>query len=94
MPSKLISHWDELSKRMHEAAAPFPESELYTDEFISHNTYFQTFDQMAEAGGLDKVEDIDGEAWSQFVAGHSRFSGWAELRETAMAERLRRKAGL
>lgn len=90
----LKSRIPEISRRMEKAAEPFPESELYTDEFISHNTDFQTFDQMAEAGGLDKVEDINGEAWSQFVAAHSRFGGWAALREFAIGERLRRKIGL
>jgi hypothetical protein len=91
---KFTSHFDEVMKKHETGARAITDIEqLFSDEFVSHNTDFKTFDEMLDAGGLDKAEDLSGEVWSRFVAAHSRFSGFNEMFETAAAELYRRKTG-
>jgi hypothetical protein len=63
-----------------------PFTELFPDSFMGQYTDFQTLQQMLDASGIEKPEDIKGEAWNGFVVGHSRFGGWDEMNRTAGAE--------
>jgi len=71
-----------------------PFTELFPDDFMRRNTQFQTMQQMLDASGIDKPEEIQGEAWSQFVADHSQFSDWQDMQKAAFTEYVRRKLNL
>lgn len=94
MPVKLdTSGLDDFMRKTREFASrtDFSLTELFSDEFISQKTDFKTLQEMIDAGGIKKSEDLGSEAWSQFVADHSQFPGWDDMRFHAYAELYRQK---
>lgn len=88
-----IRKLNEFSDKVHDLAnqKSVPFEELFIDSFMSTHTDFQTFQQMLDASGIEDAEEINGEAWSNFVASHSRFTGWDDMFGTAGAEWMKRK---
>jgi hypothetical protein len=94
MPVKVdTSGLDDFMRKTREFASrsEFTLTELFSDGFISQKTDFKTLQEMVDAGGINKSEDLDSEAWSQFVADHSQFAGWDDMRFAAYAELYRQK---
>ena len=69
-------------------------TELFPDPFVANHSDFETFQAMIDACGIERAEELDGEAWSAFVAGHSRFTGWEDMVVRAYAALIARKLGL
>lgn len=89
MPVHLdMSGWDDFNRKHQKAIAQTELSftELFPGKFVSNNTDFHSLQEMLDASGLDKPEELQGEVWSRFVTDHSRFSGWAEMQTAAYAE--------
>lgn len=68
--------------------------DLFTDSFMKRHTNFETLQQMADASGIQSVEEINSPEWSAFVASNTRFSGWSEMHQTGLSEWISKKAGL
>jgi hypothetical protein len=68
--------------------------DLMPDDFIRKHTNFQSLQAMLNAGGVKDCEDIEGidsDAFSNFIATHTRFAGWPNMCEFASGEWVRRQ---
>lgn len=54
-------------------------TQLFNDDFMRANTKFQTMDEMLERAGIEDVNDLHSERFSQFVADNTRFSSWEQM---------------
>ena len=77
-----------------EGKKPVPLSELFPNDFIRKYTDFQTIQAMLDASGIENKEEIGNEKFSKFVATHTRFSNWEEMKKAAGAEYVKRRLGL
>jgi hypothetical protein len=71
-------------------------AELFTPAFIRRTTSFLTFEALLDASGfrVESAEDfaaIPDAEWDTFIAGNTSFANWAEMRETAAAEWMKRQ---
>lgn len=73
---------------------PVPLSELFPSDFIRKHTDFQTLQALFDASGIEDEEEIGNEEFSKFVATHTRFSNWEEMKKAAGAEYVKRQLGL
>ncbi|TMW71832.1 hypothetical protein [Alteribacter natronophilus] len=68
--------------------------ELFDEAFMRRYTDFRNFDEMVEASGICLVtakaqKEIEScPLWSRFVAAHTAFSGWAEMKLSAIKKNI------
>jgi len=67
-----------------------PLTELLPDNFMTQYTDFPTLQAMVDAAGVNDPEEIKAEAFSQFVADHTRFDNWTEMLTKGYAEYAKR----
>jgi hypothetical protein len=68
--------------------------DLMPDSFVREHTNFQSLQAMLNAGGVKDCEDIEGidsDAFSKFIATHTRFTGWQDMCEFASGEWVKRQ---
>lgn len=98
---------DELTKQLNDlrnrtneldGEHPISFSELFTDDFVSRFTDYQSLDEMFNDSGfkIDSMEDfqsIPDELWNEFIRTHSQFNCWEEMRDAAMNEWTAKQLG-
>jgi hypothetical protein len=91
-----IRKLDQLAKKAEalDGQHDVPLNELMPDSFVRRYTDYQSLQAMVDAGGIDTSDDLHGEDWNNFVASHSRFGGWKEMQNKAVAEWTKKKLGL
>lgn len=70
-----------------------PLPELLPDDFIRKYTDFQTLQEMVDASGIEKVEEIGNKEFSKFVSTHTQFITWEEMQKAAGIEYTKRQLG-
>lgn len=55
---------------------------------------FDSFQALIDASGIEEAEQVNGEAFSQFIARETDFADWNEMRQTAESEYLRGQLGV
>ena len=73
---------DQIEDLEGEHQVPF--DELFSPEFMSTNTNFETIDQMIVESGFkvetsEDFENIPDEIWDEFVSKWTRFENWSEM---------------
>lgn len=83
-----MSGMDDFRKRMQDLSGThrYQLSEILPDSFIEAHTKFPTLQALADAGGVKEPSDVNGEAFSQFVADNSEFSSYTEMLQAGYAE--------
>lgn len=71
-----------------------PAEDLLTPGFVSRHTRFRSFQEMLDAGCVEREEDLEGQQWSDFIAANSGFGGWRQMAEKALEEYVERKIQL
>jgi len=71
-----------------------PIVDLMNDAFIRQHSRFDSFQALVDASGIENPEEFDNESFSKFIAAHTTFGSWDELKTTASAEYVKRKLGL
>lgn len=72
----------------------FTLDDLFTDPFMQEYTNFETLQQMADASGIQSVDEIDSPKWDGFVSRTTRFSSWDEMKQFGVGKWLERKSEL
>jgi len=62
-----------------EGAQRVPLTDLLSDDLIRQHTRFQSLQAMLDAAGVKSQEDIETEAFSNFVKANSRWESWDDL---------------
>ena len=83
-----LSGLEQLEKNLEklEGEQEVKAKDLMPDRFIRENTNFQTLDAFLEAGGIESQEDMETDAFNNFVATNTRFANWQEMFQSAGAE--------
>lgn len=86
----------ELTKKAHELekGENVRLVDLLSDDFIRRHSKFQSFQAMADAGGIKNPEEINSEQFSQFVSAQTKFGGYQEMVQQATSEYIKSKLGL
>ena len=92
---KLQKQLTDLSRRAEELDGTHSVTfaELFPDSFMQLNTRFSTMQEMLDASGIDNPEEIQDDSWNRFVAEHSSFSGWEDMKSTAGGEWAKKQLG-
>lgn len=92
--------WDDskLKKLQQRAEAlsregPVGLTDLMPDAFIQQHSNFQSLTAIIDASGIESIEDIGNELFSQFIANHTTFVSWEEMKEIATGKYINRKLG-
>jgi hypothetical protein len=89
MPVKVDrSGLDKLQKNLKELSRKhtLSDKDLFPDAFMRKYTDFPSFQALCEASGVNSNEEIGNDAFSKFVAEHSRFNSYEEMLKKGGAE--------
>lgn len=68
-------------------------AELFPDSFMHRNTRFPSMQAMIDEAGIEDGDDIQKPEWSSFVAHHTKFSSWHEMKSAAGQEWAKKRLG-
>ena len=94
MPVKVDrSGLDQLQKNLKDLSRKHTVSEkdLFPDVFMRKYTDFPSFRAFCEASGINSNEEIGNDAFSKFVAEHSRFNSYQEMLKKGGSEYAHRR---
>jgi hypothetical protein len=89
-----LSGLDELQRKLEKVQGTNDVSsdDLFTDEFVSANTHFASWNDLCETYGVENAEeDCATEKFSDFVREHSDFESFEEMSQAAGAEWIKRQ---
>lgn len=66
-------------------------TDLMTDSFVQRHSKFKSLQALFDASGIEKSEDIGNETFTKFIATHTSFGNWDEMKNKAAEEYLKRK---
>lgn len=89
-------------QRMKELAEPqdVPLVELFNEAFMAEHTQFTTFPEMYAAANMPEGDGVTVDAmreafespeWNEFVAAHSRFPSWDEMKVAAARANVQKR---
>ena len=99
-----ITGLDELEKQLDKLSQAADELDgehsvsfgvLFNPEFMSRNTQFQTIDEFTERSSFDfsDIESIDEAQLDKFIAEHTSFESWEDMKASAAQEWAAKKLG-
>ena len=71
-----------------------PISDIMTDDFVHQHSSFYNFQSLVSASGIKYPEELSDEPFSKFIATHTTFRSWDEMKSNAGTEYIKRKLGL
>lgn len=69
-------------------------TELMTDAFIRTETSFNSWEEVMDAGNIESSDDLESEAFSEFIRTNTKFDGFQDMIETAAQSYVVAKLGL
>lgn len=72
---------DELQRKLETLSGTheISSNDLMTNEFISSETKFSSWEEMMEKGGVKCSEDIQGEVFADFIRSNTKFESFEDM---------------
>lgn len=78
-----MKFFEEFYKRIHGDHPPISFVDLFTDDFMSTCTTFDTFPEMIHQARIEKIDDFFTPRWDHFVKTNTMFENWEEMYRAA-----------